>query len=71
VLTMLGIVINRLNLSIIAFKWWIPWSERYIPSWMEIVITLTIIFVQIWVFRWVVNRMPVLRKPPAWAESEY
>ena len=69
ILTMIGIIINRLNISIIAFKWWIPFSERYFPSWMEIVITLAIIFTEIWVFRWIVLRMPVFRKPPAWARE--
>lgn len=58
-LTMLGVVINRLNYSMIAFKWYLPLHERYIPTWQEIVITLTIILTQIWIFRWVVNRMPV------------
>jgi Ni/Fe-hydrogenase subunit HybB-like protein len=67
ILTMIGIIVNRLNISIIAFKWWIPLSERYYPSWMEIVITLAIIFTEVWVFRWIVTRMPVLRKPPEWA----
>lgn len=66
ILSMLGIIINRLNYSIIAYKWYIPLSERYIPSWMEIVITLAIILTEVWVFRWVVNRMPVLRKSPEW-----
>jgi Ni/Fe-hydrogenase subunit HybB-like protein len=70
ILTMCGIIVNRLNYSIIAFKWYIPLSARYIPSWMEIVITLAIILTEIWVFRWVVNRMPVLRKSPAWATEE-
>lgn len=66
ILSMLGIIINRLNYSIIAYKWYIPLGERYIPSWMEIVITLAIILTEVWVFRWVVNRMPVLRKSPEW-----
>ena len=67
ILTMCGIIVNRLNYSVIAFKWYVPFSERYIPSWMEIVITLAIILTEVWVFRWVVNRMPVLRKSPKWA----
>ncbi len=70
ILSMIGIIINRLNYSIIAFKWTIPFSERYFPSWMEIVITLSIIFTEIWVFRWVVNRMPVLRESPEWVVEE-
>lgn len=64
-LTMLGIIINRLNYSMIAFKWYIPFSERYIPSIHEITITLAIIFTQLWIFRWVVNRMPVYAPAPA------
>jgi len=58
VLTMVGIVLNRLNVSVIAFKWNAP--VRYVPSWMEVVVTLGVISVELWVFRWVVNRMPVL-----------
>ncbi len=71
ILAMIGIIINRLNISIIAFKWWIPFSERYFPSWMEIVITLAIILTEVWVFRWIANRMPVFGKSPAWAAETH
>ncbi|MFH0813892.1 MAG: NrfD/PsrC family molybdoenzyme membrane anchor subunit [Pseudomonadota bacterium] len=67
ILTMVGVIINRINYSVIAFKWFIPFGERYIPSWIEIVTTLAIVFTVIWIFRWVVNRMPILRRPPEWA----
>ncbi len=70
ILTMVGILINRFNICIIAYKWWLPLSERYIPSWMEVAVTLSIICAEIWVFRWIVNRMPVLKKGPAWANEE-
>lgn len=70
ILSMLGIIINRLNFSVIAYKWYVPLSERYIPSWMEIVITLAILLTEVWVFRWIVNRMPVLQKSPEWALEE-
>ena len=66
IMTIIGIIINRLNYSVIAYKWYIPWPGHYIPSWMEIVTTLAIVFAEIWVFRWIVNRMPILRKLPAW-----
>ncbi|MEE9169107.1 MAG: hypothetical protein V3U73_05040, partial [bacterium] len=65
IFTLVGIVMNRLNISIIAFKWYE--AVRYFPSWMEIVVTLTVILAEIWVFRWIVNRMPVLSDPPGWA----
>jgi Ni/Fe-hydrogenase subunit HybB-like protein len=59
-LALLGIVLNRLNISVIAFNWFLP--DRYFPSWQELVVTLTVVFTEIWVFRWVVTRMPVLRR---------
>jgi Ni/Fe-hydrogenase subunit HybB-like protein len=60
VLTLLGVVLNRLNVSIIAFNWFSP--NHYYPSWEEIVVTLMIVFAEIWVLRWVVVRMPIMRK---------
>jgi Ni/Fe-hydrogenase subunit HybB-like protein len=62
ILTILGVVLNRLNISIIAFNWFVP--DHYVPSWQELVITLMIVFAEIWALRWVVLRMPVLRKEP-------
>ncbi|MFC1500449.1 NrfD/PsrC family molybdoenzyme membrane anchor subunit [Candidatus Zixiibacteriota bacterium] len=67
VLTLLGIILNRLNISVIAFKW--NAAVRYVPSWMEIVVTLAVIAAEIQVFRWVINRMPVLSDPPAWVSE--
>jgi Ni/Fe-hydrogenase subunit HybB-like protein len=64
ILTIVGIIINRLNVTIIGFRWDAP--VHYIPTWMEVVVTLTVIFTEIWIFRWVVNRMPVLRESPSW-----
>ncbi len=57
VIALLGIILNRLNVSIIAFQWYEP--VHYYPSWQEITVTLMVIFSEIWLFRWVVNRMPV------------
>jgi Ni/Fe-hydrogenase subunit HybB-like protein len=55
--TAFGVILNRLNISVIGFKWYE--QNRYYPSWGEIVVTLAIISMELWVFRWVVNRMPV------------
>ena len=63
------LIINRLNLSAIAFKWYAP--VHYYPHWMEIETTLAIVFAEIWVFRWIVNRMPILRQPPEWARDDH
>lgn len=67
VVTILGIILNRLNVSIIAFRW--DAATHYVPSWMEIVVSISIILIQIWIFRWVINRMPVLRESPSWAKN--
>lgn len=67
VITMVGIIINRLNVTVIGFKW--DAVSHYYPSWMEIVVTMAVIFTEIWVFRWIINRMPVLRESPSWAKN--
>ena len=63
-LTAIGIVLNRLNVSIIAFNWQLPIEERYVPHWMEIAVTITLITVGVLAFRWIVERMPVLAEHP-------
>lgn len=66
-MTLIGIILNRLNVSVIAFKWYalVP----YVPSWQELIITATIISAEIWVLRWIVLRMPILSAPPEWARN--
>jgi len=68
ILTMVGVVLNRLNVTIIGFRW--DMAVHYVPSWMEIVVTLTVLFTELWIFRWVINRLPVLRESPAWVKEE-
>jgi len=67
-LTLLGIVLNRLNVSVIAYNWHAV--ERYIPTWMEVEVTLMVICVELIVLRWIVNRMPILSDPPLWAKVD-
>jgi Ni/Fe-hydrogenase subunit HybB-like protein len=68
IITMLGVIMNRLNVTVIGFRW--DAAIRYVPTWMELVVTLAVIFTEIWIFRWVVNRMPVLRESPSWVKEE-
>ncbi|MEI7500314.1 MAG: NrfD/PsrC family molybdoenzyme membrane anchor subunit [Bacteroidota bacterium] len=67
IITMLGVILNRLNVTVIGFRW--DMAIRYVPSWMELVVTLAVIFTEIWIFRWVINRMPVLRDSPSWVND--
>lgn len=68
ILSLAGIIINRLNVSVIAFKWYAP--VKYFPAWQEIAITLAVIFAEILVLRWIVNRMPILGESPRWTKEE-
>jgi len=68
ILTMLGVILNRLNVTVIGFRW--DAAIRYVPTWMELAVTLTVIFTEIWIFRWVINRMPVLRESPSWVNDK-
>jgi Ni/Fe-hydrogenase subunit HybB-like protein len=68
VITMLGVIMNRLNVTVIGFKW--AEAIRYVPTWMEFVVTMAVIFTEIWIFRWVINRMPVLRESPSWVNEK-
>jgi Ni/Fe-hydrogenase subunit HybB-like protein len=65
--TVLGVVVNRLNVSVIAMNWQV--SPHYFPSWMEMMTTLTVITMGVLCFRWIVNRMPVLHEDPRYAEA--
>ena len=71
VMGVLGIVVNRLNVSVIAMNWQLPSAERYVPSWAEIAVSLMLCTVGVLVFRWVVNRFFILRQnpDPAFAEA--
>ena len=59
----LGIVVNRLNVSLVAYNYNQP--VRYWPSWMEIAVSLALVVAGVLAFRWIVNRMPVLRSMKA------
>ncbi len=62
--TVIGIVLNRLNISIIAFNYHLPSHERYIPSVMEIGTSVFIVTLGIVIYRFVTTRMPVLHEHP-------
>jgi Ni/Fe-hydrogenase subunit HybB-like protein len=57
-LAVFGIVVNRLDVSVVAFDW--AAAVHYIPTWMEVVVSLTLVTLGIQVYRFVVNRMAIL-----------
>ena len=62
IITIIGIIINRINVTIITFNWNL--DERNYPGWKELLISVTIIVTAVLAFRWIVNRMPVLKEHP-------
>jgi len=69
VLAILGIILNRFNVCLIAFNWHLPSSERYFPHWMEIGISVFIVTVGLIAFRFIVTRMPILYEHPEYSDS--
>ena len=62
--TVLGIVVNRLNVGLVAFNYHLPSSERYFPHWMEIGISVFVVTLGIVVYRFIVTHMPILYAHP-------
>jgi Ni/Fe-hydrogenase subunit HybB-like protein len=68
-LTVVGIVVNRLNIAWLCFNWQLPWEQRYSPNWMEIGISVFVITIGITIYRIVVTRMPVFYTHPDYREG--
>jgi Ni/Fe-hydrogenase subunit HybB-like protein len=69
IITVLGVMINRFNVVMVGLNWDAP--VRYFPSWMEIMGSLTLTTVGVLVFKWVVNRMPVLYRLPDFPDVDH
>ena len=59
-----GIVLNRLNISLIAFNWNLPSAQRYFPSWMEIATSIFIVTIGVVAYRFIATHMPILYEHP-------
>ncbi len=70
-LAVLGIILNRLNVSTIAFNWHLPSADRYFPSWMEISITVFLVTVGVLLFRFIVTKMPILYEHEKYKSSTH
>ncbi len=62
--TVLGIIVNRFNVCLVAFNYHLPSSERYFPSWMEIGVSIFVVTLGLLAFRFVVTRMPIFYEHP-------
>lgn len=58
-----GVVVNRINVSMIAYNWDLPEHLHHTtPTWQEAFMVLALATIHILIFRWIVNRMPVIRE---------
>ena len=69
VVAILGIVLNRLNISLVAFNWNLPSAQRYFPSWMEIATSIFIITIGVVAYRFIATHMPILYEHPDYQED--
>jgi Ni/Fe-hydrogenase subunit HybB-like protein len=69
IITVLGIVVNRFNISMIAFNYHLPADQRYFPSWHEIAISIFVVTVGLIAFKFIVTRMPVFYEHPDYKEE--
>jgi Ni/Fe-hydrogenase subunit HybB-like protein len=66
VITVIGIMLNRFNITFVAFNWNLTTEQRYVPSWMEVWVTVAFITFAVVAFRWIANRMPIMYEHPEW-----
>ncbi len=64
-----GVVLNRLNVAIIAFNWNLPDHLHHIvPPWQEVSVVLAVSTMHVLIFRWILNRMPVTHREPEYSD---
>ncbi len=68
--TVLGIIVNRFNVSLIAFNYHLPSSERYFPHWMEIGTSIFLVTLGLIAFKFIVTRMPIFYKHPDYEDAD-
>lgn len=60
IIVALGVILNRFNVSLIAYNWYIPLSEKYYPTWIEIGLSLGVVTLIVLFYRAIVIRMRIL-----------
>lgn len=63
-ITVFGVILNRLNVSIFAYNWYFPPSMKYYPKWMEIALSLGVVAMLILAYKFIVNRMAIMYDHP-------
>lgn len=65
----LGIVLNRFNVSLVAFNWQLPAADRYFPSLMEFGLSIFVVTLIVTAYRLIGTFMPVFYEHPKYKGS--
>ncbi len=68
-LTVFGIILNRFNVSMVAFNYQLPSSQRYFPSLMELGISVFVVTIGVLAYRFIVTRMPIFYEHPDYKDA--
>lgn len=69
-ISLVGILLNRVNINLIAYNWFLPdHFSHIIPPWTEVMMILAMVTLHVVVFRWILNRFPVMRELPQYKGS--
>ncbi len=68
-LTVLGIILNRFNVSQVAFNYQLSSAERYFPSWLEIGLSIFVVTLIVTAYRFICTKMPVLYEHPDYPDA--
>ena len=71
IITILGIIFYRFNVSLIAFNWQLPAAERYFPSILEVFLSIFIVTLIVTAYRVIATFMPVLYEHPEYREETH
>ncbi len=69
VITVLGVVLNRFNVSLVAFNYNLPPEQSYFPALTEIIISVFIVTLIVTAYRFICTKMPVLREHPDFKDA--
>jgi Ni/Fe-hydrogenase subunit HybB-like protein len=66
-ITVPGVILNRLNVTYLALNWNLPHRELFHGR--EMLIVATVVTIELLAYRWIVNRLPVHRESSRFADD--
>ena len=67
--TIIGIILNRLTVTMFAFNWQLPHREFFYLK--EVLVLLAVVAIELVLYRWIVNRMPVHCNHPKYPPDDH